>query len=132
MNILEKLKIMKGNSFYYQDKKIHIKDYQISLNELFLITDNSTIRIPLEEGKKWVNEMQIENMPALANNQIPAIQMQISNTVLFDCKNILMESIEKVRKNKDYIPQSDEINKNVKSIIDLAKTEIEMIKVLKL
>lgn len=45
-------------------------------------------------------------------------------------EKILMDNIQKVQQDKDYIPQAREVNTNIKSLIDLAKTEVEYMKTL--
>lgn len=45
-------------------------------------------------------------------------------------ETILMDNIDRVQRDKDYIPQAREVNANIKSIIDLAKTEVEYMKTL--
>lgn len=46
-------------------------------------------------------------------------------------KDILMDNIKRVQENKDYIPQADVVRENVDSMIDLAKTEIAYMAVMK-
>jgi len=41
-----------------------------------------------------------------------------------------MENIEKVKADKDYIPQAQAVKDNVDSILNLAKTEIEYLNAL--
>lgn len=41
-----------------------------------------------------------------------------------------MDNIEKVQKDKDYLPQAVAVRDNVQSIIELTKNEIEFAKVL--
>lgn len=45
-----------------------------------------------------------------------------------ELKNILLNNIRKVQDDSTYLPQAQEVNANVKTIIDLAKTEVEMAK----
>lgn len=44
-----------------------------------------------------------------------------------DLKNILMKTIDKVRDDKDYIPQANAINQSVNTIINLAKLSLQII-----
>jgi hypothetical protein len=47
-----------------------------------------------------------------------------------EIKNLLLENIKKVNNDPSFIPQAQEINSNIKSIIELAKTEVEYLKAL--
>jgi hypothetical protein len=52
----------------------------------------------------------------------------IIHAVGTELSNIIMDNIRKVKADKEYIPQAQEINANVKSMIDLAKAEVEYMK----
>ncbi len=57
----------------------------------------------------------------------------VNNTVIGNnsakLAEILMDNIEKVRKDPKYIQQAEAVNSQVKSMIELGKSEIEMLKV---
>lgn len=42
---------------------------------------------------------------------------------------ILLQQIEKVQENKDYLPQAKEIRENVRELISLGKAEIDMYRI---
>ena len=60
--------------------------------------------------------------------KLPALT--VDKAVTSKLKDILMENIEKVKADKDYIPQAQAVKDNVDSILNLAKTEIEYLNAL--
>jgi len=49
-----------------------------------------------------------------------------SNDVMAQLKGILMENIKQVRDDKSYIPQAQNISKNVQTLINLTKLELQV------
>lgn len=47
-----------------------------------------------------------------------------------EIKSLILENIKKVKDDPAFIPQAIEVNSNIKSIIELAKTEVEYLKAL--
>lgn len=108
--------------------------------------------IDIKECNSWINilkeipgkpKVQISREQSLAPSERPSITSRhdedfkytptIGSTVLGQCKDILMDNIKKLQgeDGAKFIPQAQEIKHNVSSVIDLAKTEIELIKVIK-
>lgn len=48
-----------------------------------------------------------------------------------ELREILMDNIRKVQADKEFIPQAAAINEQLKSIIDMRKTEVDVLKLLK-
>ena len=114
--------------------------------------------ISYEECNSWINQLE-EISGAKRERQIPVkenslapttkpslpaerstretsaltYQPKIGSSVLSDTKDIVLENIKRLQgeKGAEFIPQAQQINKEVHTIIDLAKTEIELIKVMK-
>lgn len=62
----------------------------------------------------------------------PTVPMLMNSNSLItnkgiDIANILMENIDKVRSDKNYVAQASAINDTVKQFIELAKTEVALI-----
>ncbi len=56
---------------------------------------------------------------------------QVNKNQFEDVKSIIKNNIEKVQSDKSYIPQAMEVNNQIKSLIEIAKMEIDAFKVLK-
>ncbi|MCO6499105.1 MAG: hypothetical protein J5I47_01865 [Vicingus serpentipes] len=82
-----------------------------------------------KKGDRPVNYRNVGDIVERTHQR--SYQPTINGAVVSNVKQILLDNIKKVQENKDYIPQAAEINNNVKSIIDLAKAEIEMVKTIK-
>lgn len=102
--------------------------------------------ISYEECNSWINQLveipgaKRESQIAVKENSIPGpikssltYQPKIGSSVLSDTKDIVLENIRRLQGDRgaEFIPQAQQINKEVHTIIDLAKTEIELIKVMK-
>jgi len=120
---------MVGKSFLYKTNEIKIIDYHLNTNDdiITIKTETGEIKLGFTIAKKELNEfLPLDSTPMIISN----FQPSIDNSVVKDLKDILLDNINKVKDNKDYIPQATEINNNVKSIIELAKTEIQMVSTL--
>lgn len=64
-------------------------------------------------------------------NSISSVSLQqtVIGTNSAKLAEILMENIQKVKDDPKYIPQAESVNSQVKSMIELGKSEIEMFKV---
>jgi len=65
--------------------------------------------------------------PAPKNTSTEIIVSNTSN-ITENLRNILLDNIDKVQKDKAYIPQATAINNNVNSIINLSKLQMDAIK----
>jgi len=113
-----------GKTITIQSKTGRLIRWEAKERTLRLVLDNQDINILSSDVDQAMETFQVVELPSVVN------QTSLISTVNHDLKNILMDSINKVRENKDYIPQAQEVNNNVKSIIDLAKAEIEYMKVI--
>lgn len=101
--------------------------WELKEKTLKLITDQTDVVILVDDIDKDLQQIEIvtEDVAVMATPQTSMIQR-----VNKDLQEILMDNIKKLKGDKDYIPQAQEINANVRSMIDLAKAEIEYMKTL--
>ncbi len=139
-----------------EKRKIRIANFHVNEDpKNFRITvvgdDNSFIDFySHSELNSWINTIKETDGPKPAPKQeasLPARQtnsnavsvpdqeysFRIGGNVLSEAKEIVLDNIKKLQgeKGSDYIPQAQAINKEVHTIIDLAKTEIELVKTMK-
>lgn len=107
----------KGRMIRWEKKDVLIK----------ITTDRQDICILNQDIKEALANILIEDGNALSHISIR--DAGIIGRSSSDLQKILMDNITKVQKDKSYIPQAQEINNAVKSMIELAKTEIEALKV---
>lgn len=121
---MENLKKLIGKTYLFRGNQIRVENYSVQNGSVTLVTDKGFIDKKESEIDGFIAELQ----PV---SYAPVVQTQIDSSVIGNLKDILMDNIAKVKADANFIPQSEEINKNVKSIIDLAKTEIEMVKIIR-
>lgn len=126
IDILER---MPGKKYIYKQVEHQILKYEFDGKLLLITTDKEILQLPSVDFSFHLKEfLPIEEQLLPVNfNAVPVLNVA-SKEVMIELKDVLLDNIKKVQENKDYIPQAQEINNQVKSMIDLAKTEIEFIK----
>lgn len=137
MRALHQLEKMKGKLYLYMGKHQRIL-YHIDQPEqevVLVITDKTHHRVAYEKLAKYLVDFvgpvseEPDNLPAPTSNKPPARQevaFVVDTDTITSLKDTLLENIKKVKESKDYIPQAFEINQQVKTLMNLAKTEIEL------
>ena len=73
-------------------------------------TDNGWLEFELSQADKALAEF----LPVHANNRQMAIVVMPKNGELQNLKNVILDNIQKVQKDKDYVKQADSINKSIR------------------
>ena len=94
---------------------------------LTVATDNGWLEFATGKAEKALAEF----LPVHANNRSLAITVMPKNGELQNLKEIILDNIQKVKEDKDYIKQADAINKSIGTLINMAKLEISYIKAIK-
>lgn len=119
---------MVGKTYLHRTRTVKLVNFKNEGEQVKIITDLREHTVEASRLELFLNEFQpIEDGVAVVQNQGVGLNPATLSTIN-SLREILMDNITKVRADKTYIEQSKEINSNVKSIIDLAKTEIEAIK----
>ena len=132
-----KLKEMCGNGYIYNNQYYLIKSFKILSKVVRILTDKEDI-VVFKEDIEILNTgfnlvpAQVSVVESPANNSYLPERKQLTTGIIGKqserLAEILMSNIEKVQKDPAFIPQAESINSQIKSVIDLAKTEIEMVK----
>jgi len=128
--IKEQLEQMEGLSYKYGGRNHTIKSFNIitSREEVQIQTNIKNFVRPFESVLEFLNKfepIQETGMAMFENKDaVPIPQMQVNSQVISQLKDILIENINNVKKDKDYIPQATAVKLNVDSVIDLAKIEV--------
>lgn len=75
-------------------------------------------RVKLKQGILEKRQMELQNTPKPQNT--------LSENNQFDVKSVLIETIEKIRTDKNYIPQANAICNVVTQMINIQKLEIQI------
>lgn len=130
MNIADKLNGMKGKLYLF-NKESEERVIRSAFNEesgmITIETDVEIHRVSLTDSHQYLSLFEpLEGVARVMKKELTTV----SKTNVTLLKDTLFDSINKIKENKDYIPQAQAINDQVKSLIDLAKAEIEAVKVL--
>lgn len=119
---------MRGKNIRYNDKTGRLMRYEIKEKTLRLVTDQCDIVILAEDIDQALPAIEIEQHEVAPVNLAGGTSMV--SRINGKLESILLDNIDFVKKDKANIPQAQEVNNNVKSLIDLAKAEIEYMKTL--
>lgn len=132
----EKLQSMMGKHFKSKDNDqvIHFLSMKMDDDQIIIATDNNWITTtPFDLNvffQKYEEVIVSERGEVSTIIKDVGIQsnksVTIPNNTFLELKNVLLENIQKVRENKDYVPQAKEISNSIGQLINLAKVEIEM------
>ena len=130
-----KLKSMVGKLFMYHKVNQRVLRFENKESCIKITTDVEDIVIKWEDAGILNDFLPVEE--DLVFKEAPAatapsiINQSVIGSSAKELKEILMENIRQIKDNKEFIPQAVEINNNVKSIIDLAKAEVDLFKALR-
>ena len=127
MKLKEKLEKMLGKTFMHNGRYYTVLSWQVKDEKLTVATDNGWLEFELSQADKALAEF----LPVHANNRQMAIVVMPKNGELQNLKNVILDNIQKVQQDKEYIKQADSINKSISTLINMAKLEISYIKTLK-
>jgi hypothetical protein len=134
--MIEQLKELVGRRFSYKENEILIKNVKKVSGVYVVLTDNKTYnffekevpfflkdiselpKVKLKQGVLEKRQMELQNTPKQQNI--------VSENVQFDVKSVLIETIEKIRSDRDYIPQANAICNVVTQMINIQKLEIQI------
>lgn len=115
---------MIGKAYLVNAVTHKILSFRIDEEKLLIVSD-----------KKWFPAIEVANSSKLLETfletesepeTLPAqvIAQPVALQASGELKNIILENIRKVQADKEYIPQANEVGNQIKTLIDLAKTEI--------
>ena len=100
-------------------------NYEISGNQFLIGTDKKILKFDIDQAHQAMERFLPTDPEEKPNSQVVQFQMT-SLEGAGQIKSIIMENIARIKESKDYIPQAAAINDNVKTLLDFAKTEIQM------
>jgi hypothetical protein len=150
--MIEQLKELIGRKFSYKDKEILIKNVKKVSGVYVILTDNKTYnffesevpfflkeivevpRVKLKEGVLEKRQLELKNVSIqekklelntnkMDNNEKNIVSIQEDS---LNVRNVLMETLNKVRTDKSYIPQANAICNVVAQMINIQKLELSI------
>lgn len=129
MSILTYLATLEKQQVVYKNQEYHIKGSELERGVVKIYTDKETLFINQNEFKIKDFEIMthIEVKPRQESNPYLA-PVEPTKTVItgaeMDIKSIIENNIKNIQADKGYIEQAYAINDQLKTLIDLAKTQI--------
>lgn len=122
------IKKMIGKAYMWRAEKHVIRDIAHQSDDLYNVTTPKQEFIASEHQllKEFVNTPGDEQTQLVIINQAKN-EMESMRSL----SDILMDNIKKVQKDSKYIDQAKSINESAKNIIELKKTQLEVVRLLK-
>jgi hypothetical protein len=150
--MIQQLKELIGRKFSYKDKEILIKNTKRVSGVYVILTDKKTYnffeseipfflkeiveipRVKLKDGVLEKRQLELKNVSIqgkkhelntnkMENNEKNIVPIQEAN---LNVRNVLMETLDKVRTDKSYIPQANAICNVVAQMINIQKLELSI------
>jgi hypothetical protein len=125
MKELNKIAQMVGNTYLYKKENYTIKGFIPEEQTVRILTDKQDI-VLLADGLHHTLTLFLE-VEQEETGLVSSEQHQVRTTIK-DLHAILMENINQVRGNKEYVQQAGVVNKSVTNITNLIKAEMEFMK----
>lgn len=137
---LMKLKEMIGKTFLYKGKQITICNYHVlgeeGKTQIDIEDENGKPATPIKtpDLTKFIEfclPVDDTNGDEPGNNAVSTEVVQQTNGLLSTLQQTLLDNINQVKTNPNYIKQANVINSSVNSLIGLAKIQIQVNKMTK-
>lgn len=135
--MIQELKELIGKRFSYKDKEILIKNAKRVSGVYVVLTDSKTYNFFESEVPFFLKEIieipRVKLKPEALEKrkmEISKKESEPSNTQTyvqkFDINSVLIETIEKVRKDRSYVQQANTICNVVTQMINIQKLELQI------
>lgn len=130
---MERLEGMIGNTYRYEGRRVTIEDVKIKGNiATLVVVDGENIQLSLDELlEEDLSEFKLIKENGLMKNP-HLVDAVLQNASMYDkLQSTLLDTIEKIQKDKEYIPQAEAINNTLGKMIDLEKVRVTTLALLK-
>ena len=124
MNPSEILDGMKNKLWLYKSQYHKISSYRINENRLLIATDKTVLEFDFDDKNGSLDEIVKQFLPVEENDKMVILSKTFKN--MPNLAETLLKNIEKIKKDKDFIPQANAIKSQVDSILNLAKLELQI------
>ena len=117
--VVDRLEKMKGKRFLYHAKMQTVLNYQVNKDEVIIATDFQIKTIDIEKIDEELNQF-------LPVQDSVEVSMFRKNKTIPDLADIVMSNIKKIQEDKEYIPQAKAIHDGIKTLVNMAKLDLQM------
>jgi hypothetical protein len=130
---LKTLEFMKGKTFQYANQIHYLVDYSIDeqREKVTIRTNLKQFERGYDSAEEFLSYWKPANTMAIqktSESNESAIMLEQENSLADEMITILKENIQKVKTDKNYIPQAQAINNNINSIINVKKLQLDVYK----
>lgn len=121
-----RLERLLNQQFIYKQENIQLKDFflQEENHTVRIITDKKPIIIKQSDISKFCDELlPVEDSATMA---VSTQVMQQTTGLLSTLQQTLLDNIEMVKKDKEYIKQANVVNSSVNALIGMAKLQLQV------
>lgn len=122
MQIEEKLQSMVNKFWMYHTRHHKLLSFKIKEGQVILVTDRDWIEIPL----KRINQTLVEFLPVVEDKHSNLSVILFEGNGKASLKDLIYENIEKIKANPEYIKSAKALNEQVKTVIEMAKLELQI------
>lgn len=128
--MINKLKELIGKSFLYKGIEITINDVKLVATTYVVKTNKRAYNFFENEVDMFISELK--NVPIqvkkheLKANKMEQNEKNIVSIQQTDLSQILLDTIEKIQNDKEYVPQANAICNVVTQMINVKKLEIQL------
>jgi|SRR5690554_1768341 len=134
-DLKEKLDNIVSKTFNYKGKDVEITKYKfVNGTNAVVFMNGRPVNFLLSEIPEFLNELHHplgkETTPSqvvLPKNELLVFEPTKENQVI---KQTLLETLTKLKEDKEYIPQAQAICEVVNQVVNVQKTEIQMLNIL--
>lgn len=120
MQLQKTLDGMVGKTFLFKSRTHKIIKTRSNDGNIQIVTDKDWLEISEKELKQF--------LPAAPEKDSSLVVLTKRDPTLKSLRTTLIETIEKVKVDKEYIDQAVVINNSIKTVIDMAKFDLETLK----
>lgn len=127
MKLEERLEKMVNKSFMYNATAMKVLSFKVFSEEVTIITDKGWKTFPITK----INAELDKFLPIEPEILMPVVHTTFNNQDNESLKNLLMDNIKKIKENPEYLKQAKGINDQAKTVLAIARLELEAIKLKK-
>ncbi len=124
-----KLKEMQNKVFMHKTNNHRILNFRINCEKVTIVTDKTWIDLDIDTAEKALQDEFLPVEAELADKSVLDGAVMSFNGNGNNVFGMIQENIEKIQKDKNYIPQATAINDSVNTMVNVAKLEIQMRKI---
>ncbi len=131
MQLQTKLATMVNHTYIYKARHQKILSFRIEDDTVHIVTDLRWLKIDITKIEKELQEflpVEEEKDDAVIDGiYLPTVHQAKEN--MPSLKDTILENIDKLKTNKDYVKQAAAINQSINTLINMAKLELQTVRI---